>query len=738
MKGDMPLRCYAYILLIGLTACSGVKQEKSSKKEATTEQPTEVSGGFGLTMQCSVLNREVEGATSSEIGCVVSNDDGTKYTGSMKNLKASITAKGQTSAIQATPIMTEASSSMSVGVNVPGLKPGDALSIAINGLFDEKPATLSSTLKGRFAVICDEDMNLYVQVNAPASNLACTREAPCAKISQAVALLPDVFNCKVNVYLAPSDDGQRTFREQINIQEKQTAPGSALNFIGTDKNFIGDTLDVDQPGYPTMRCRELNGEVEGDTSSEIGCVVSTKNGVLYDTGLMKDLKASITIKVKDDDKPTVIEALPILTDGSSLMSLLVNLPKLKPGDVLLSISITGFLDEKKATLSANLPPPRILLEPPADLAAKQDPLQQGGSHVQRAGINVTSFGNLSAVITFANIEINGKSEYTSLGSLFKPAFFELGMSIDTARVSLQNISVHNTSGPGIRITNSSAVAVVDSKVNNALRGISVENSSLYIRGFLTIDAKKILPTTPNESLLEKNPMTPEIGISASDSALRFQSGTEFKTEGVEISIKLVSSDALVSKTVWMQLKNNNYGIRVHNNSSFKWDGDLSSIGMSEPKISIKDCKISCIYADNSIFLLDDDAGSTKRKKLELTSTTTSTSLIMLVNSAELTLNRTQNTWCNAGLFAIVATDYAKFRYLRKDSNPEAFANCTSTTEHKFHNFGWIEPANGNSCPLGTFHKDNLCYAQFGFGYLGLDNAVPIYTSIGTDADISGW
>ena len=160
--------------------------------------------------------------------------------------------------------------------------------------------------------------------------------------------------------------------------------------------------------------------------------------------------------------------------------------------------------------------------------------------------------------------------------------------------------------------------------------------------------------------------------------------------------------------------------------------------MSEPKISIKDCKISCIYADNSSFLLDDDAGATKRKKLELTSSATSTSLIMLVNSAELNLNHTQNTWCNAGGFAILAIDNGKFRYLRKNTTREAFANCTNTTGHIFHNYGWSEPATGNSCPLGTFQKDNLCYAQFGYGYLGLDNAVPIYTSIGTDADISGW
>jgi hypothetical protein len=45
------------------------------------------------------------------------------------------------------------------------------LSIAINGVFDKKPAALTATLKGRFAVICHDEMDLYVQAHVSAGNL---------------------------------------------------------------------------------------------------------------------------------------------------------------------------------------------------------------------------------------------------------------------------------------------------------------------------------------------------------------------------------------------------------------------------------------------------------------------------------------------------------------------------------------------------------------------------------------
>jgi hypothetical protein len=638
---------------MGLTACSGVKQEKSLKKEATTEQPTEVSGGFGLTMQCSVLNREVEGATSSEIGCVVSNDDGTKYTGSMKNLKASITGKGQTSAIQATPILTDASSSISVGVSVPGLKPGDALSIAINGLFDEKPATLSSTLKGRFAVICDEDMNLYVQVNAPASNLACTREAPCAKISQAVALLPDVFNCKVNVYLAPSIDGQKTFFDQIVIQGKQSKPGSMLSFIGTDKDFVGDVKTLEDP------------------------LDVAKN--------------------------------------------------------------TGPLDR------ATKLPPRVILEPARDLPSQDDPLKSGAQRLLRRAIDVRSFGNQSAIVTFANIEINGKSKYKATTSGYHDGFFEEGVLIETSRALISNLSIRNISNEAIHITNSSEAQLSDIQIKNSQSGISAEYSSCYIKNGIFIDADQVAPMNNLVPLAEQdvNLMKPQYGITLNYANLRVLYGTYLKVNDLVYAINLDNSSTIsMSKIVWVELKNNEVGISVNRNSTFNWTAELLKTDLSEPYLSITDCQKYCIVTANSSLSLTAAKDAEKPKLLKLESKTDANILIYATDNSILSLDHIQNSWCNAGGLPIMVTNNARFDYKRKSSKEEAFLTCANTNGSIFHNYeNKFQPTNG-SCEPGTFLKDNACHDRIGYGYIFTDNAdaqlPPVFESIGTDADISHW
>ena len=653
MKGEMPLRCYNYFFLIGLTACSGVKQEKSSEKEATTEQPTEVSGGFGLTMQCSVLNREVEGATASEIGCVVSNDDGTKYTGSMKDLKASITSKGQTTPIQATPILGGSSNSMSVGVNVPGLKPSDALSIAIHGLFDDKPATLSSTLKGRFAVICDEDMKLYVQVNAPPSNLACTKEAPCAKISQAVALLPDVFNCKVDVYLAPSTDGKfKTFYDQIVIQGKQTAAGGALRFIGTDERFVGDVAPSPDP-----------------------------------------------VKVAANEGPL----------------------------------------DRATTL-----PPRVILEPAKDLPSQDEPLKSNTERLSRRAIDVRSFGNQSAIITFANIEINGKSKYKAITSSDKPGFFEEGVVIETSRALLSNLSVRNISKEAVQITNSSEAQLSDVQIKNSQIGISAEYSSCYIQNGIFIDADQVPPTNnlvPGDGEV-LNLLEPQYGISLNYADLRVMLGTYLKVNDLPYAINLDNSSVItMSRIVWVELKNNEFGISANKNSHFNWTTKLLETDLSEPYLSITDCQKFCIVTANSNLRLSDPADATKRKLLKLKSKTDA-NLIYATENAKLTLDHIQNRWCNAGGSAIMVTNNARFDYKRKNSDKEAFATCANTNGSIFQNYENKFQPTSSSCEPGSFLKSNYCFDRVGYGYIFTDNAdpllPPVIESIGTDADISGW
>lgn len=233
------------VSLFGIS-CSKTTPTSSGKKETITEQPTEVTGGFGLTMQCSVMNREVPGATGSEIGCIVNNVDGSKFSGEMSDLRASINAKGYESPIIGSPQLVSGNSPINVSLKIDNLAPADAESIDLSGKFDNNPATLAATLKGRFALICDEDVTYYVRAEAPTTNLACTEQAPCSKISQAVALLPDIFNCSVSIKVAAgSHQGEpRRYLEQVKISGKQITDKGSLKIIGVavaGDNF-GDTV----------------------------------------------------------------------------------------------------------------------------------------------------------------------------------------------------------------------------------------------------------------------------------------------------------------------------------------------------------------------------------------------------------------------------------------------------------------------------------------------------------------
>jgi hypothetical protein len=104
-----------FLVVLAIIACKKADPSSAPKKEeGVTEQPTEVSGGFGLTMQCSVMNREVIGANSSEIGCIVNDESGAKFTGEMKDLSASISAKGRSSQIIANPQPASGATPLSV------------------------------------------------------------------------------------------------------------------------------------------------------------------------------------------------------------------------------------------------------------------------------------------------------------------------------------------------------------------------------------------------------------------------------------------------------------------------------------------------------------------------------------------------------------------------------------------------------------------------------------------------
>ncbi len=219
-----------FLLLLSLPMACKKSEPTSSKKESVTEQPTEVSGGFGLTMQCTVTNRDVPNSTSSEIACVVSNDDGSKFTGTYENLKASVTARNASDKIQITPSQATNDSPVSLIVSVPGVKPDDSLSIQVEGKFDNAPAVLSASLLGPFALTCSRDVTFWVESGAPdPTNLTCSEQKPCRTIGQAVALIPDIINCNLTINVK-----QGTYEEALTIASREIRPNKTIRIKGAE------------------------------------------------------------------------------------------------------------------------------------------------------------------------------------------------------------------------------------------------------------------------------------------------------------------------------------------------------------------------------------------------------------------------------------------------------------------------------------------------------------------------
>lgn len=660
------MRFLTYIFLWFLTACSAAKQKDQSRKDSTVEQPTEVSGGFGLTMQCSILNREVEGATASEVGCVVNNDDGTKYTGSIKNLRASITAKGQTAPIQATPTVSDASSSLSVGVSVPGLKPGDAISIAINGVFDEKPATLTATLKGRFSVVCDEDFNLYVKVNAPATNLACTQEAPCAKISRAVQLLPDVFNCNVNVFLAPESkdpDAKKTFYDQILINGKQVTRRGSLSFIGTQYNF--DTVPYGED-------------------------------------------------------------------------------------------------------------PPVILEPPTDLAPLRIPGRTDSyvngilEAVNRPAVKVVSFGGGLGRVKLQLIKINGRSGYDSGSTMVRPGYFERGIELETSTVVLVKVFINNVSEQAIKATRSSQLLSHDVRINQTSIGINLEDSKAWSSSLLWISnaqednireikidneppiLRNFLPTSiqaQNGIQAVNSTFNSILRYTNAESSVRVPNHIYVRNFSIGISLtreSFVSIDTFAR----VSLDGNSYGI-YSNNSKISWSSDISLISdlddNNNPSLSLTNCKVTCVQLDSSDFIATGKRNAIRRPELRLSSAGNSTeaNLISAYKRSLVRLEGLKNTWCDRSDHTLRIVQDSIFDYYRDTDSSEVFTSCFSEDPtkktQKFNNFALSAPSNDNQCEVGYTLKDNVCYAQFGYGFVTTLSPLPVsYRAIPMNGDISDW
>ncbi len=277
------------VTVLVLSSCAGKKTESRQ-----AEQPSEVAGGFGLTMQCSVLNRNAADSASSSVGCLVFNDDGTPYGGSITNTSAEfVTTSGKV--IKSAQIITGPNAAnYSILVEASDLKPSETATIRVSATFDGRSFILVSSLK-EFATICTQDMNLFVDSAAPATNRACTSSEKCRTMTQALAMIPDIITCKITI-----DVAKGVYQESINLTEKSVRKDGVLKIQGVPKRDGG--------GYDTILTNDVS---SSDSLSRIrgfvlaGFSTESKFGALHLANLKLEGRPS---SVADDPPITAIQA----------------------------------------------------------------------------------------------------------------------------------------------------------------------------------------------------------------------------------------------------------------------------------------------------------------------------------------------------------------------------------------------------------------------------------------------
>ena len=351
-----PLSPILAIALLLSVSCSKVAPSSNSRKEATSGQPTDVSGGFGLTMQCSVVNRDVPNATSSQISCLVRNDDGTKYTGSIQDLKARVSSKSSASGIEARPVVNPSESPSQITIIADDLTPLDATSIEISGSFDNKKEKLTSDLLSSFALVCNQDLNLFVRAGSSADNIYCTKEQPCSKISQAILLLPETINCKINITVVPGYYQESLIIRNISITEKGSV---TIDKDPAPNPPLAEKMPTDVVLQPPMSCDHDENPDTRECSAVRISRVQNSGSLTISNLFIEGNYYRPRPKVIDENRPTVIDENDyyrpnkklgsfgygvLVTGGSAVKLKNIRIENALFGTVVNGRSIVGFAD----------------------------------------------------------------------------------------------------------------------------------------------------------------------------------------------------------------------------------------------------------------------------------------------------------------------------------------------------------------------------------------------------------
>lgn len=240
----------AIIIGLTLTACHSTIDKRDTKKSEqagaaaekekaaesnpdVAKQPTNVSGDLNLhSLTCDVTNTNDQTAQISIIGCIVKNQDGSKYTGDVSSVVADIYVNGLDKPVsgEVTVLGKDQSYSITILANA---KPSLATSVKVNALIGGKSEQWLVQLIVDTAHVNKVATDLYVRANDPKAGAFCLKDAPCSSITKALTFVYENIQDVVTIHVATG-----IYSESIVFSGKSfgTEKGRIV-IIGEDSDF---------------------------------------------------------------------------------------------------------------------------------------------------------------------------------------------------------------------------------------------------------------------------------------------------------------------------------------------------------------------------------------------------------------------------------------------------------------------------------------------------------------------
>lgn len=255
----------------GQSAEAGKSTPEASTSPASgiAKQPNNIAGDLNLHgLQCDVTNHDDSNAQVTIIGCIVKNENGTKYTGDVSNVLADIYIQGIDKPVggQVTVLSKEQQYSLSIIAN--NAKPSLAVSVKVNALVGGESEQWLVTFPFGVVKATLADMDLYVKASAANAGPLCLKDAPCTTITKALTFVPTEIGHKVTIHVAAD-----SYAESLLLSGKIISADQAqLVIVGEDSNFAASPSKFFELKPPTTANAGVSVSSISDYNSDLAGV----------------------------------------------------------------------------------------------------------------------------------------------------------------------------------------------------------------------------------------------------------------------------------------------------------------------------------------------------------------------------------------------------------------------------------------------------------------------------------